>query len=160
MDPYGLDRWSPRSLQLIAGRTAQEHNRRKNRRGAFWEDRYHATAIETNNHLHRCIAYIDLNMVRAGKVKHPSQWPFSGYHEIQRPPSRYALIDRQALKNLCGFSDSDGLSLAHQQWIDEGLGSRRHRRGIPTGRKVLPWAARASLNISRESYGNYAIGKS
>jgi putative transposase len=30
-------------MQLIAGRTAQEYNRRKNRQGAFWEDRYHAT---------------------------------------------------------------------------------------------------------------------
>jgi putative transposase len=31
------------SMQLIAGRTAQEYNQRKNRQGAFWEDRYHAT---------------------------------------------------------------------------------------------------------------------
>jgi hypothetical protein len=29
------------SMQLIAGRTAQEYNRRKARHGAFWEDRYH-----------------------------------------------------------------------------------------------------------------------
>jgi len=28
------------SIQLIAGRTAQEYNQRKNRQGAFWEDRY------------------------------------------------------------------------------------------------------------------------
>jgi putative transposase len=31
------------SLQLVAGRTAQEYNRRKGRKGAFWDDRYHAT---------------------------------------------------------------------------------------------------------------------
>jgi len=37
----------------------------KSRNGAFWEDRYHATAIQANEHLIRCIAYIDLNMVRA-----------------------------------------------------------------------------------------------
>ena len=54
------------SMQLIAGRTAPEYNQRKNRHGAFWEDRYHATAIETDEHLHRCLVYIDLNMVRAG----------------------------------------------------------------------------------------------
>jgi putative transposase len=30
-------------MQLIAGRTAQEYNRRKHRDGAFWEDRYHTT---------------------------------------------------------------------------------------------------------------------
>jgi putative transposase len=31
------------SMQLIAGRTAQEYNQRKPCGGAFWEDRYHAT---------------------------------------------------------------------------------------------------------------------
>ncbi|VAW65049.1 Transposase and inactivated derivatives [hydrothermal vent metagenome] len=36
-------------MQLIAGRTAQEYNQRKNRKGAFWEDRYHATAIDTQS---------------------------------------------------------------------------------------------------------------
>jgi putative transposase len=29
-----------KSMQLIVGRTAQEYNQRKNRHGAFWEDRY------------------------------------------------------------------------------------------------------------------------
>ena len=32
------------SMQLIAGPTGQEYNQRKTRQGAFWEDRYHATA--------------------------------------------------------------------------------------------------------------------
>jgi REP-associated tyrosine transposase len=59
------------SMQLIAGRTAQEYNQRKYRQGAFWEDRYHATAIETDEHLHRCLVYIELNMVRAGVVPYP-----------------------------------------------------------------------------------------
>jgi len=39
------------SMQLLAGRTGQEYNQRKNRRGAYWEDRYHATAVEKGNHL-------------------------------------------------------------------------------------------------------------
>jgi REP element-mobilizing transposase RayT len=47
-----------RSMQLISGRTAQEYNQRKNRKGAFWEDRYHATAVDQDRHLARCIAYI------------------------------------------------------------------------------------------------------
>ena len=34
--------------------------------GAFWEDRYHATAVQADQHLHRCMVYIDLNIVRAG----------------------------------------------------------------------------------------------
>ena len=68
----------PRSMQLIAGRTAQEFNQRKQRKGAFREDRYHATAVETNHHLIICLTYIDLNMVRAGAVAHPSEWPSKG----------------------------------------------------------------------------------
>ena len=36
----------PRSMQLVAGRTGLEYNQRKRRKGAFWEDRYHAVAIE------------------------------------------------------------------------------------------------------------------
>jgi putative transposase len=35
----------PKSIQLVAGRTGQEYNERKGRKGAYWEDRYHATAI-------------------------------------------------------------------------------------------------------------------
>ncbi|MEA1923715.1 MAG: transposase, partial [Pseudomonadota bacterium] len=29
----------PKSLQLVAGKTAQEYNQRKTRKGAFWDDR-------------------------------------------------------------------------------------------------------------------------
>jgi hypothetical protein len=39
----------------MAGRTGQEFNQRKNRKGAFWEDRYHATVVEADFHLIRCM---------------------------------------------------------------------------------------------------------
>ena len=38
----------PVSMQLAAGRTAQEFDQRKNRKGASREDRYHGAAVETN----------------------------------------------------------------------------------------------------------------
>ncbi len=69
----------PKSIQLLAGRTAREFNQRKKRKGSFWEDRYHATAVQTGEHLIRCIVYIDLNMVRTGKIQHPSAWEYGGY---------------------------------------------------------------------------------
>ncbi len=67
-----------KSLQLVAGRTAQEYNIRKKRKGAFWEDRYHATAVQSDGHLSKCMVYIDLNMVRAGVVKHPADYSLCG----------------------------------------------------------------------------------
>ncbi|PCJ57459.1 MAG: transposase [Planctomycetota bacterium] len=87
----------PKSLHLIAGSTAQAYNKRKNRKGAYWEDRYHATAVQDSSHFIRCMAYIDLNMVRAGVVNHPSDWEFGGYHEIRQPKSRYKIIDHNQL---------------------------------------------------------------
>lgn len=118
----------PKSVQLAAGRTAQEYNQRKRRKGAYWEDRYHATAVETNHHLVQCIVYMDLNMVRAGVVEHPSEWPHSGYGEIQKAPERYRLIDRSTLMELLGISDSDELSLSHRSWVEEALKSKARKR--------------------------------
>ena len=109
------------SMQLIAGRTGQEYNLRKGRQGAFWEDRYHATAIEANGHLQRCLVYIDLNMVRAGVVRHPAAWAHGGYREIQNPSERYRLIDLDRLSALCGFSDVTELQRAHRHWVEEAL---------------------------------------
>jgi REP element-mobilizing transposase RayT len=54
-----------KSMQLIAGRTAQEYNQRKKCKGAYWEDRYHATIVASDEHFLKCLVYIDLNMVRA-----------------------------------------------------------------------------------------------
>ena len=111
----------PRSIQLIAGRSGQEYNQRKRRNGAFWEDRYHATAIQTNEHLIRCIAYIDLNMVRAGVVKHPNEWSHSGYNEIQKPKQRYGIIDFKSYMGLVQIKTPEELKQSHQQWIEEAL---------------------------------------
>ncbi len=48
-----------------------------------------------------CLVYIDLNMVRAGVVQHPSEWPFGGYYnETLMPKQRYSLINRQKLMNI------------------------------------------------------------
>lgn len=109
----------PSSIRLAAGRTGQEYNGRKKRKGAFWEDRYHATAVETGEHLLRCIVYIDLNMVRAGAVRHPSEWPFSGYNEIQNPRRKCALVSNERLRVLLNFPTYDQLAAAHRQWVEE-----------------------------------------
>ncbi|MCP3925165.1 MAG: transposase, partial [Desulfobacterales bacterium] len=108
-------------IQLIAGRTGREYNLRKNRKGAFWEDRYHATAVETGDHLVRCLVYIDLNMVRTGTVQHPSEWIFVGYNEIQNPKQRYSLIDRRKLAELLGVESREQLITYHRNWAEKLL---------------------------------------
>jgi len=112
-----------RSMQLIAGRTAQEFNKRKSRRGAFWEDRYHSTAVQTAGHLHRCITYIDLNMVRAGAVGHPRNWVHGGYAELQTPVCRYKRVDYGELMQLFGMESLAQMRQARDQWVSTEMTS-------------------------------------
>jgi hypothetical protein len=111
----------PRSIQLLASRVGQEYNQRKKRKGAFWEDRYHATAVALDEHLFKCMVYIDLNMVRAGVVNHPSEWPFCGYNEIQNPRQRYSLIDYQRLIPLLQMKDIEDLQASCKNRVDEAI---------------------------------------
>lgn len=111
----------PSAMQLIAGRTAQEFNKRQGRRGAFWEDRYHATAVQTDGHLARCMVYIDLNMVRAGEVSHPEEWSCSGYHEAKHPRRRGSRIDLDSTCRLLKFDSPKELLIARESWIDDQM---------------------------------------
>lgn len=105
-----------RTMHLASGRTAQEYNIRKHRRGAFWEDRYHATAVDADIHLLRCMFYIDLNMVRAGVVAYPGEWAYCGFQEIMGIRQRYRIIDRLKLCRLLGATPLD-LKSNYGRWI-------------------------------------------
>jgi len=163
----------PASMQLIAGRMAQEYNLRKDRKGAYWEDRYHATAVETDRHLVQCLVYMDLNMVRAGVVQHPREWPHGGYNEIQTPPQRYAIIDRESLKELLAFRSAADFAAAHRDWVEEALSKKDALRregkwteSIAVGSEAFVVATQAQLGIkgrSREvigSDGSYELRES
>jgi putative transposase len=142
------------SMQLIAGRVAQQFNRRKSRKGAYWEDRYHATAVQADGHLARCMVYIDLNMVRAGAVEHPSEWVHAGYNEIQSVPERYRCIDVPALAALLGFADTDRLREGLREWVNQALAKGSLERqpawtqSIAVGQRDYLDAIGRELNVS------------
>lgn len=112
-----------KSMQLMAGRTGQEYNERKGRSGAFWEDRYHATAIDTQDYLWQCMLYIDCNMVRAGVVTHPSKWPHCGYNEIVEPVSRYRVIDNEKVVSYFGFQKPENFLAEYRKFVDAAVSS-------------------------------------
>ena len=118
----------PDSIQLVAGRSGQTYNQRKKRKGAHWEDRYHATAVETGEHLRQCLAYIDLNMVRAGVVAHPKHWLDCGYLEIQHARARYRIIDFDKLMEFMGVGSLSQLQEACQMQVEAALGRRQLER--------------------------------
>jgi putative transposase len=61
---------------------ARFYNKRHGRRGYFWGDRFKSVVVEKGETLINCLAYIDLNPVRAGLVKRPEEyrWNSIGYH--------------------------------------------------------------------------------
>ena len=74
-----------------------------------------------DDHLHRCMIYVDLNMVRAGVVQHPSEWSFCGYNEIQNPPERYTLIDYVRLMNLLQLNSHEEMKYFCKSRVDEAI---------------------------------------
>jgi len=117
-----------KTIQLVACRCAQEYNIRKKRKGAFWEDRYHATAIQSGEHLLSCLVYIDLNMVRAGVVDHPKDWRFSGYNEIQKPKRKCAIIDHDKLIKLCRYKSFKTFKFMHEALVENILAGNRYKK--------------------------------
>ncbi|MBU0942905.1 MAG: transposase [Proteobacteria bacterium] len=148
-----------KSLQLIAGRTAQEFNARKKRKGAFWEDRYHATAVQIEGHLAKCLVYIDLNMVRAGMVQHPSEYCVAGYNEIQHPPKRYSIIDRISLRKLCAVKDENCLRKEHGEWVETELKNKACRRNPLWSEAVAVGSERYIQDIHKR-LGGRGVGRS
>ncbi len=148
----------PKSIQLLAGRTGQEYNQRKKRKGAFWEDRYHATAIDAGEHLLRCLVYVDLNMVRCGVVSHPGQWPHGGYNEIQCPRRKNILIDYEKLGHLSGFNNFEDFQSAHRRWVQSALSDVKVKReecwtqSIATG-------SRSFVEAVKMQMGSFATGR-
>jgi REP element-mobilizing transposase RayT len=69
-------------VREIKVRFTRFHNKRHGRRGYFWGDRFKSLIVEDGQTLINCLAYIDLNPIRAGLVARPEdyRWNSIGYH--------------------------------------------------------------------------------
>ncbi|NCC84656.1 MAG: hypothetical protein EOM03_11090 [Clostridia bacterium] len=61
-------------------------NKKHNRKGYFWGDRYKSLIVEEGHTLINLLAYIDLNPIRAGIVKKPEDYCTAA--KIQNPQFR------------------------------------------------------------------------
>lgn len=112
-------------MQCLEGDFAQHFNLRKRRNGAFWGDRYHATMIDGGEYLWSCVKYIDLNMVRAGVVKHPREWAWTGYQELMALRTRYRVVDQERLLELLGGREPEEFRKNYEVAIQEAV--NRHQ---------------------------------
>jgi len=159
-------------MQFLQSRTAQEYNYRKGRKGAFWEDRYHATAIDSDIYLIHCMVYISMNMVRAAVVKHPLDWHESGYFEIEFPKKRYCIINYAALLETVGFNSLEELQKNQREWIKEIIDKNEFERepkwteSIAVGSECFiekikdQLSIKAKSRIIKKSGEDYALSES
>ena len=90
------DQALPKMMQAVGRSYVQTFNKVHGRTGTLWEGRYRSTLIQTERYLLACMAYIDLNPVRAHMVAQPDDYIWSSYsHYVGRRNDR--LITPHAL---------------------------------------------------------------
>jgi putative transposase len=69
----------PHMMQVVGRRYVRYFNDNQKRSGTLWEGRYKSTLIQTESYLLACMAYIDLNPVRAGMVGQARDYAWSSH---------------------------------------------------------------------------------
>lgn len=110
-------------MQKLEGEFAEYYNIRKQRRGAFWDGRYHCTMIDTGRYLWNCMRYIDLNMVRAGKVQHPKDWRWCGFSELTGLRQRYRILEMAEVLRMHGECPFEQFADNYEATIEKHLAS-------------------------------------
>ena len=119
-------------MKALKQRFTQWFNRKHERKGTLWEDRYHSTivefhgyskavvgssreAAEVKSHAARVVAaYIDLNPIRAAMVEDPLDYRWSSYGAAVRGDKEAV----EGLRALWGGSKAEALA-AHRMFIFE-----------------------------------------
>ena len=115
--PFFREKWTNLSefVKEIKQDFSRFFNKRNGRRGFFWGDRFKSVIVENGETLVNCLAYIDLNPVRAGIVARPEEY-------------RWNSIGRHVQTgNKDGFLSLD-FGLAEFGVADTGERLRRYRR--------------------------------
>jgi putative transposase len=158
----------PVMMQSVGRRYVRYFNRRQARTGTLWEGRYRSTLIQAERYLLACMAYIDLNPVRAGMVDTPAEYPWSSYgHYIGRCQDRlitphpiYWELGNTPFAREAAYAElvGSGLTVADEQALTDSalrgwaLGDRdyvaemqrRTRRRVTKGRAGRPLADRGA----------------
>ena len=82
--PFYREKWESLSefMREIKQGFSRFYNRAHGRKGFFWSERFKSVIVDNGETLINCLAYIDLNPIRAGIVERPEdyRWSSLGYH--------------------------------------------------------------------------------
>jgi len=97
----------------------------------LWSNRFHSTRIQSGSHLGRCLFYIDLNMVRAGVVEHPAQWPYVTWPELFGERQRYRIVNCATLLNRLQMGNWESFARWYRDTLDDMLSRKDDLRRQP-----------------------------
>jgi len=72
----------PKLMHWLSTSFVRRFNRATGRRGHLWEGRYRSTIIEQATYFLQCMAYVDLNPVRARMVAVAADYPWCGHRAL------------------------------------------------------------------------------
>ena len=94
-------------MHRLANVFAKRFNAIRGRKGHLWEGRFRSTIVEPTSYFLQCMAYIDLNPVRAEMVERPGDYQWCSYLHLAK--------------------EDESLITLHRVYLDLGK-SRRARR--------------------------------
>lgn len=121
----------PAMMQAIGRRYVQYFNKRHGRSGTLWEGRYKATLVQSERYLLACMAYIDLNPVRAGLVARPADYRWSshrhymglGHDRLVTPHALYWELGNTPFAREAAYGElvSQGISQDQQKALTDSV---------------------------------------
>jgi hypothetical protein len=134
-------------VKEVKERYSRWFNKRHERKGTLWMDRYKSVMVEGKGEpLHTMAAYIDLNPVRAGLVEDPKDYRWCGYAEAVSGSRRAQRgLSKVTAKPVDGWDQSGGaeayrcLLFANGVEIKDAQNRKVMRRGVTAdeARQVL-----------------------
>lgn len=176
-----LARWTslPEYVKELRQRFSWFYNQKHGRRGAFWSERYKSLLLEKGLPLLYCLAYIDLNPVRAGLVDRPEayRWNSLGFRKRTSEKNDFLSLDigwpalnvssrKKALKRYMDFLEDAGRLRFSNDEIEEMLTKSVAREEIPGDvdlkalcrlRKQHRWFQDSGILGSREFVTKYYL---
>ena len=160
-------------MKGLLQRYTQWHNRAHSRTGRLWEDRFKSLIVEDGVAAKTIAAYIDLNPVRAGMVKDPADYRWSGYGEAIGGGSKgngktaraglvRALRAHQGIGADAGLWES-GVSQEYRKLLMAGAVDRETetvgRDGKTITKKLRKGISKQEAELERENDGEIPLGK-
>jgi len=144
------ERWSSLSqfVKDIKQGFTRFYNKRHNRKGYFWGDRFKSLIVQNGYSLVNLLAYVDLNPIRAGIVKRPEQyrWCSLGYHV--QTNNREDMLSMDFGMKEWGEHEPTQIMRKYRQFVYE-TGAMDTGKGKPMDPKIVQKERKKNFELKR-----------